>query len=65
MCQPCAPYSSKQSQMQHVNFIMYVSYGSKMHTFKVTQINSAVHMGSTQENVHSLTTVEHNDIKVK
>ena len=49
MCMLSAPCSSKQSQVQHVNFIMY--------TFKVYQVNSAVHMGSIQENVHYQITI--------
>ena len=36
-----------------------------MCTFKVYQINSAVHGGSTLENINSLITIKPNDISVK
>ena len=37
----------------------------QLYTFKVYQVNSAVHMGSIQENVHYPITIYHNDIKAK
>ena len=38
MCLLCAPCSSKQFQVQHVNFIMYVSKGSNCPPLKCTKL---------------------------
>ena len=50
---------------QHVNFMMYVSWGSTCAPLKCTNVNPRVQRGSFSENIHSFITTKWNNSQAK